>query len=365
MVMILENCVMDVAPESLERFLVAVRSAAPRVSGRVLIGAWEHLLNGTNRPVSRLFANSKGTIWTEKETRKNLPTSIVSSLISVIKAELRARFWKMGIDGLTVDPDALRVALPLSEKNKSSGFGVLPKGSVVPVRGDTLRFFIYWKQHSARTDYDLAAFFMNENFRNAGHCSWTNLRHGGSADADAVHSGDITDATNGASEFIDMKLGKVKAPYIVAQINRYAGENYQDVEENFFGFMERTEAQKGKPFEPKTVKVKSEVRGKGQVAIPALFFRDSSGSWNCKWLDFQLAGAPSMNRIEENKVTTSMLMEAAMKRTNLTIKDLVELLPGTTDPTRMAYVGFLKPDGQEANHSKVFTLDNITRLIPE
>lgn len=353
--------------EILDELLLAVRRTSGKVSGRVLIGVWEHLLNGIDRPERRLFANSKGKVWTEKEDRKDLPTNVVEELISVIKTELRARFSKMGIDGLQVDPDALRVALPLSEKNKSSGFGVLPKGSVVPVRGETLRFFIYWKQQSSRTDYDLAAFFMNEEFQNAGHCSWTSLCHGGSADADAdaVHSGDITNAPNGASEFIDMKLGKVKAPYIVAQINRYAGENFQDVEENFFGFMERTEVQKGKPFEPKTVKVKSEVRGKGQIAIPAVFFRDSSGSWNCKWLDFQLTGHPSMNTVEGNKVTTAMLMKAAVERANLTIKDLVDLLPGASNPARVAYVGFQKPDGLDANIFNVFTLDNLTGLIPE
>lgn len=365
LVMMLEDRLTGNTREILDELLLAVRRTSGKVSGRVLIGVWEHLLNGVDRPERRLFVNSKGKVWTEKESRKDLPTNVVEELISVIKTELRSRFSKMGIDGLQVDPDALRVALPLSEKNKSSGFGVLPKGSVVPVHGEVLRFFIYWKQQSSRTDYDLAAFFMNEEFQNVGHCSWASLRHGGSADADAVHSGDITDAPNGASEFIDMKLGKVKTPYIVAQINRYTGENFQEVEENFFGFMERTEAQKGKPFEPKTVKVKSEVRGKGQVAIPAVFFRDASGKWSCKWLDFQLTGYLSMNTVEGNKVTTAMLMKAAVERANLTIKDLVDLLPGASNPARVAYVGFQKPEGLDANISKVFTLDNLTGLIPE
>lgn len=344
-----------------DKLLTVVRACAGSVSGRVLIGVWEHLLNALNRPERRLFSNSKGKTWTMSEARTNLPLDVVNEFIFVIKRNLQLRFAEMGIDQLQIEPDALGIALPLSEKNKSSGFGVLPKGSVVPVHGENLRFFIHWQQKKERTDYDLSAFFMSENFTGAGHVSWTRLK-----DGDAIHSGDITSAPapSGASEFIEMKLDKVKAPYIVAQVNRYAGENFEDIEESFFGFMERAEEQKGKPFEPKTVKVKSEVRGKGQVAIPALFFRDSSGSWKCKWLDFQLTGSPSMSTVEGNSVTTSMLMKAVVERRNLTIKDLADILPGATTPERMAYVGFQKPDNLEAGISKVFTLDNLTNLIP-
>ncbi|KAB1160888.1 hypothetical protein F6X68_07420 [Micromonospora sp. AMSO12t] len=41
----------------------------------------------------------------------------------------------------------------------------------------------------------------------AGQVSWTNYRHD-----DVVHPGDITDATNGATEFIDVPLGQGAVP---------------------------------------------------------------------------------------------------------------------------------------------------------
>lgn len=362
--MALQNPFLTNTLELQNELSLAIRRSVSKVSGRVLIGVWEHLLNGTARTSRRLFANTKGTVWTATEERKGLQIHLVEEYIQVICSELKLRFSKMGIDALQVDPDAFRVALPLSEKNKSSGFGVLPRGSVIPVHGETLRFFIHWKQKSTRTDFDLAAFFLNEQFQDAGHLSWTSL-NAGKGSGDFVYSGDITSAPNGASEFIDMKLSKVTAPYIVAQVNRYAGDNFQDAEESFFGFMERSEAQKGKPFEAQTVKVKAEVRGKGQVAMPALFFRDSNGAWFCKWLDMQLAGRPSMNTIEGNKLTTSMLFMAIMERKNLTIQDLAALLPGSQDASRTAYVGFQKPENLNPGIAKVFTLDNLTALIPE
>lgn len=348
-----------------ERLIEAVHKTVKKVSGRVIFSVWEHLLNATARPNRRIFQNTKGKIWTQTEDRKPVTKIIANEVINVLKQELGSRYAEMGIEQLVVDQDMLSVALPLSEKNKSSGFGILPKGSVVPVVTDTLRFFIHWKQKQKqnRTDYDLSAFFMNKDYTSAGHVSWTRLSDT-SSDATVVHSGDITSAPNGASEFIDIKLNGLTHSYIVAQINRYAGEDFSQAEESFFGFMERDEKQKGLPFEPKTVKVKSEVRGKGQVAVPAVFFRNKNG-WFCKWLDMQLTGQPICNTVEGNKATTSMMIKSIMERKNLTIKDLMDLLPGTQDESKMAYVGFQQPETLSKGITKVMTLDNLTGLIPQ
>jgi stress response protein SCP2 len=58
-----------------------------------------------------------------------------------------------------------------------------------------------------RTDYDLSVLMLNEKFEYANQLSWTNLR---TEDGVGVHSGDITSAPDGASEFIDIDLGKVE-----------------------------------------------------------------------------------------------------------------------------------------------------------
>ncbi|MFC5789563.1 hypothetical protein ACFPPE_06810, partial [Agromyces tardus] len=71
--------------------------------------------------------------------------------------------------------------------------------------------------------------------------SYTSLRAVG-----GVHSGDITSAPDGASEFIDLDLSKVRARYIVPQVNIYSGESFDEVEESFFGYMLRDKEQQGK-----------------------------------------------------------------------------------------------------------------------
>ena len=126
-----------------------------------------------------------------------------------------------------------------------------------------MRFFVYWKQRAQVTDYDLSVLLLDDEFLFAGQVSWTNLSvHG------AVHSGDITEAPDGATEFIDLDLGQLAARYVIPQVNVYSGEGFDAVEEVFFGFMERTPDQRGRPFEPRTVRAKSDLFGGAACRCP-------------------------------------------------------------------------------------------------
>ncbi|MFB4295262.1 hypothetical protein [Actinomadura sp. NTSP31] len=167
----------------------------------------------------------------------------------------------------------------MSGKATASGLGVLPRGSVSPVEGELLRFFVYWKQAKARTDFDLSALMLDGDFQNPAWLSYTSLTQVG-----GEHSGDITSAPDGASEFIDLRLGQVGARVIIPQVNVYSGEGFEQVAESFFGFMLRDAEQKGRPFEPRTVRMKSDLRGAGRVALPLVFLRGDDGRWRAKWL---------------------------------------------------------------------------------
>jgi hypothetical protein len=109
---------------------------------------------------------------------------------------------------------------------------VLPRGSRTRVDGKVLRFFAYWRQSSERTDFDLSAVLLDEDFGYLGHVSWTNFGEDG-----AVYSGDIVDAPDGATEFIDIALDTVGAAYVVPQVNVFASEGFDDVAESLFGWM--------------------------------------------------------------------------------------------------------------------------------
>ncbi|MFS8096458.1 hypothetical protein LFM09_04895 [Lentzea alba] len=313
----------------------AVRAAVPDVSGRVLVSVLEHLGNREKPDAARVFANRSRKVWIADDTR---PPIDAAAIIGVIEDELVRRL--PDFSELIVDPEVLDVAVPVSGAATEEGFGVLPRGSKLRLDGDVLRFFVHWRQTSKRTDYDLSAALLNENFEFCGYVSWTRLK-----DSGAFHSGDITDATDGATEFIDLHHNAFNAKYVVPQVNIYTGEGFDDVAESMFGFMSRDLDQQGKPFEPSTVRARSSMRGRGKVALPIMFERDGD-TWHGTWLHLYLRGITWGNRIEENRDLVKLITSAALHRRYFTVRRLVELFgrKGSTPDAPSIHIGLTRSE---------------------
>ncbi len=343
-----------------------VKDVIPDVSGRVILSLSEHFRNRLKLNTARTFANSQGKMWVTPDARISLSKTTVTKLIKIFDTEIVQRLqWNTN---LVVNKDVLSLALPLSNKNKAEGFNIMPRGSVVPVENNHLRFFIYWKESELRTDYDLSGLMLDTDFSFDQYISYTRLRGQG-----AVHSGDITESAKGASEFIDINLDNVKAKYIIPEVNLYSGEAFDEVKECFFGFMSRTPEQEGLPFEPRTVRMKSDLRDKGRVALPLIFMRDDSGQWYAKWLHLYLKGNVRFNRIEINKVSTSLLASSIVNRQYFQVNDLVKLMktkaatftwysPKQKFTKPISYIGLEQPENLPKG-SKIITLTNLHELI--
>ncbi|MGW3990582.1 hypothetical protein [Streptomyces sp. NPDC004830] len=349
--------------------VAAAVEVAPQVSGRVLLSVREHFQNRERDGGRlRLFVNSRGRGWVAPDLRPPVPAADRARLIGALDAEIRRRL--PATDRLLVDPDVLDVALPISGKASAAGLGVLPRGSHSAVDGERLRFFVYWKQSRQRTDYDLSALLLNSDYSTGSWLSYTSLRAVGGR-----HSGDVTEAPEGASEFIDLSLGRVRGAFVVPQVNIYAGEGFEEAEESFFGFMVRDGEQKGRPFEPRTVRAKSELRGVGRVALPLVFRRGDDGRWSAKWLHLYLKGISAANRVEENQVSVSKVVRSLVEREYLTVRYLAGLLSdgattvelwdeGAVPDEPVTYIGLERPEGLPAG-SRVVTLKNLGDLIPD
>jgi hypothetical protein len=268
-----------------------------------------------------------------------------------------------------VDPAVYEVAVPLSGKTSASGFRIMPRGSRTRVEADHLRFFVYWKQHAQRTDFDLSALLLDEDFATLGWLSYTSLSGYGGA-----HSGDITDAPDGASEFIDLDLSRVDAAYIVPQVNVYSGEGFEQVEESFFGYMTRDEDQRGRPFEPRTVRMRSDLRGASRVALPLMFARDGEGGWSALWTQLFLRGASWRNQVETNRLSSALLARSIVQRRYLTVCHLVDLLrvnaaefteyhDGLELDGPVTFIGLQRPDSLPEG-SAAYTLERLNALVP-
>ena len=349
--------------------LTAVQAAAGQVSGRVLLSLREHIQNrGARMGVSRVFVNRKGRAYALPEARDPLDQGLLQEVLAVIDAEAARRV--LAVDHLVVDPAVAGVALPLSGKTAGPGLGILPRGSVSATDGQWLRFFVYWHQNDRRTDYDLSALMLDEAYANAQHVSWTNLRTGY-----AEYSGDLTQAEHGASEFINIRLAAVPRRFIIPQVYIYAGERFDEAKEAFFGFMTRSEEQKGLPFEPRTVRMKSDLRGAGRIALPLVFMRGDDGKWRTKWLHLYLKGRLSFNQVEGGKITTGLLTRAIVERDYLRVSYITDLMaakagrvtayvPGCVlgeDP--VTFVGLEQPEGLPEG-SEVLTLNRLRELVP-
>lgn len=360
----------------------------PRVSGRVLLSVREHLHNRTDGNGTdgngddgdnadtrgnegaegrRVFVNRTGRAWVASDTRTPLPAPERERLIAALDAETGRRLPAPG--HLLIDPDVLDVALPLSGRATAAGLGVLPRGSVSPVEGELLRFFTYWKQTRRDTDYDLSALMLDEAYETVCWLSYTSL-----TEVEGEHSGDITEAPEGASEFINLRLGAVRGTYVVPQVNIYSGEGFEDVEESFFGFMLREGEQRGRPFEARTVRMKSDLRGPGRVALPLAFVRGEDGRWHAKWLHLYLRGTPNSNRVEGNRVSVATLLRGIVEREQLTVRYLIDLMARSATATTVwdgtavpdgpvTYIGLERPDGLHPD-SRIVTPENLRDLIP-
>jgi hypothetical protein len=343
----------------------AVTGALGSASGRVLCSLREHVGNRLTPASARMYASRSRRAWVGPDERPPLPAGLVAELSSLLDAEISARLPEPQRP-LVVDPQVLDVALPLSGKAAEGGFAVLPRGSRASVSGELLRLFTYWRQTNRRTDYDLSVLLLDDEFHTAGQVSWTNYHHDG-----VVHSGDITDATNGATEFIDVPL-TIAGHYLVPQVNIYAGESFDEVAESMFGYQTRTHDQRGAPFDARTVRARSHLRGQGRVALPIVFARSERG-WQAVWLHLYLQGRPSFNRVEDNTFTTADRVRALMERRYLTVSYLVDrwreranvtMWNGRLPDEPITFVGIEAPedlpDGSEA-----YTLDRLHELIPQ
>ncbi|MGW9346617.1 TerD family protein [Nocardiopsis flavescens] len=378
---------------SLDRIMVAGGPAATgllverleavghRVSGRVLASAREQLANRSLPGSVRLFANESARGWTARDTRTPLPEADTAAVTAALDALIARRL--PGFDLLLVDPAVRDVAVPRSGRGTSGGLGVLPRGSVTAVEGERLRFFVHWVEgQGTTTDLDLSVMMLGEDFSPVGQVSWTNLKADG-----VVHSGDLVEAPapGGATEMIDIELGALgpQVRYVVPQVLVYSGDRFTYLPEAFFGYMALDAAQRGMPFEPRAVRVRSDLEGESRVLVPLAFARGADGTWSARWLHLFLAADEQFNRVEDTGVPGALLARGVLTRRYLTVGDLVGMMaergtrvreagPLTEEEAeglergelRVGHLGTERPEGLPEGVESI-TLPTLASLLPD
>ena len=191
---------------------------------------------------------------TEDEQAKRqsvLSSEQVEMLLSVMRKKL-ATLLAGKLGKVYISPAMYKIALPLQENTANSGYGVLPKGSRLPLPSDKkIRAFTYWKEVD---DIDLSVIGLCEDGSQQ-EFSWRTMYLHQSDEI--VYSGDQTSGYEGGSEYFDINISlfRKKHPkirYLIFCDNVYSYKTFCECVCKA-GYMLRSEKDTGEVFQPETV----------------------------------------------------------------------------------------------------------------
>ena len=250
----------------------------------------------------------------------------IAQVILIIQEALVSKYaGKDPMGKVFVDPMLDQYLIPTSQRSASKSLVTITRGSKIDFgKKDFLRFFIHWKNieggygYSGRVDLDLSAYALADDFTSKGQIAYYNLREGY-----ATHSGDITNAPKGASEFIDINIAKALHEgirYVVMIVNGYTPQPFCSIPECFAGWMVRQDAQKGKIFEARTVQNKYDLTADTKIGIPVVF---DLLERKAIWADLGLKNYPAFpNNLNNNKYNINLLIQSIVKTQKSTLYDL-------------------------------------------
>lgn len=319
--------------EHTEYVVLAFGEVAEQVSTPVLLQVKNHFANRqkSGKPENLRVFFPKGNVAKAFAIPNTLPEiheAACQDIVQLCEQVLIKRFSELPPLGKTYVDERLKdYHVPFSQRSASKALHTIVRGSRVPMaEGDTIRFFNWWREgvvngeHTGRVDIDLSAVMYDQDWQYVEHISYTNLR---SSRYQAVHSGDIVTAPQGACEFIDLHIPSIVqygGRYIVASLHSFTDQPYCNLPECFVGWMMRKKPGSGEIFEPSTVSNKIDVAADSQIAIPVIL---DLVERTVIWTDLSLTRHPDYYNNVEGNQKGMVLIGKAM--TTLRKPDLYDL----------------------------------------
>jgi len=311
-------------------------SVADKVSTNVLLQVFTHFKTRGESEFRAVFP--KGNLAKIHVLEGEVPAldkRFCLGFAEKVRKVLVQRFANLDKMGKVYLDESLKTYLvPFSQRSAAKALKTIARGSQIPLDGDydTIRFFIWWMNMYAgkisetawnrgnRVDIDLSASILDENFNGIADVAYYNLQ-----DFAGHHSGDITDAPNGASEFIDISLSKVlqsNGRYIVMCINSYTQHKYCDLPECFAGWMGRMSPNSGEIYEARTVKNKIDIASDTTVVLPLVI---DAKTRKVIWMDLGLKQRPLWNNVHNNRNNINLVVKAMTQLHKPNLYDLLAM----------------------------------------
>lgn len=284
-----------------------VEKVANNASATVLVQALNNFETRSGREVRTFYPKGNvARMQSVLDERDAIDNRTNDRAVQIIRKALVNKFSeRQSLGKVYIDPALKRVAIPFGLRSASKG-NIMGRGSRIPWAADTnvLRFFIWWMDGNGRTDIDLSATFLDKSYRIVDSITYYGLRTDG-----AVHSGDITSAPRGASEFIDVDINRMRARnvrYVIMTLHSYTAQNLCDLPECFAGFMERRNLDSGEVYDPRTVTAKVDLNSKARGGTPFIFDLETG---EAIWVDTTMAikGAGSNVANTKGQITNQAL----------------------------------------------------------
>ena len=251
-----------------EKLLLGLENCVTKVNTRILFQLYDRIINlkANNKTVPRLV-NSKGK-WRILQESINLSDELLNRVLQIVEDGIKAQLKeKESLGKVYIDEDYKDIMLTTSEKDSNVSLRPMTRGSRIKFNpnAEVLRFFVAWKNLDEKTlkelntayskldektlkeltpmysrvDVDLSALTFNENLEFNDVVAYYNQKKSGFA-----FSGDITNAPEGALEYIDVfdleRLKKKGNRYILMQIRSYNGYTFEEINSVYAGVMELT-----------------------------------------------------------------------------------------------------------------------------
>ena len=236
-----------------EKLLLGLENCVTKVNTRILFQLYDRIINlkAKDKTVPRLV-NSKGK-WRRLKESVSLSDELLNRVLQIVEDGIKTQLKeKENLGKVFIDQDYKNIMLTTSEKDSNVSLRPMTRGSRIKFnpKAEVLRFFVAWKNLDEKTlkelntiydrvDVDLSALTFNENLEFNDVVAYYNQKKSGFA-----FSGDITNAPEGALEYIDVfdleRLKKKGNRYILMQIRSYNGYTFEEINSVYAGVMELT-----------------------------------------------------------------------------------------------------------------------------
>ena len=191
----------------------------------------------------------------EMRGRKPVSDVVLRQLEPLFEDRVRMHYESINIGNVYISEEMKRIAVPIQENTGEVGYGILTRGSRIPIpKKKVVRVFTYWEKVH---DIDLSLMGIYDDGR-VSEFSWRTMARNQSRAI--CYSGDVTDGYNGGSEYFDINLKEVRKMYPDLKYLLVCNNIYSSMCNSFkdcyciAGYMTRDRISSGEIYEPKTVK---------------------------------------------------------------------------------------------------------------